>query len=283
MHDNNLLGCSSHPDSPTIGRGKCRTKMQGAWQETCAPGESRSTSLHATQARRISGLFSSLGKKCGIRHWNSFVDPNRRAFLEQVRPFPAFVPILACDCKVQAQGLQQADNSSQHEQGFRREIRTLAGFETRVQPGGIIIDQIRFCILLGSVAFLIWFSLQLGAMRIYQAEECSNISVARLLATGETSPGVDLFHVLLSWVLPDSTRSADLYASARLVMLVIFWANWILIALATGKRLFSHRWLVALVGAATLPLFGIMGSKPGLTICCSPDYCWRGVQCGFVR
>jgi hypothetical protein len=63
---------------------------------------------------------------------------------------------------------------------------------------------------------------------------------------------MDLFQLILSRVMSPLSRSADLFAGAREVSLMIFWLNWILLALATGEKILSRRWLVALACAATL-------------------------------
>lgn len=104
------------------------------------------------------------------------------------------------------------------------------------------------------VAALGCFSLWLAAMRIYQVDECMEVYVARILATGNIAVAghVTLFQVILSFFLHGPARSADLIATARLLMVLLFWTNWILMALATGEKLFSPRWFFALIGAATL-------------------------------
>jgi hypothetical protein len=106
--------------------------------------------------------------------------------------------------------------------------------------------------VLGAVMALGWFALFLAVSRIYQVDEAENLYVASVLASGAAVPGTDLFQAMLSWLIPFASSSADLFSSARLLMVIVFWLNWILMAAATGERLFSRRWLVALVGAATL-------------------------------
>jgi hypothetical protein len=107
-------------------------------------------------------------------------------------------------------------------------------------------------LLLAGLAVLGWFSFFLAATRIYQVDECLNVFAARLIATRQSPAAMDFFQLLLSWLLPAGARAADLFASARLLTWLIFWLNFILIALATGERIFSRRWLIALVCAATL-------------------------------
>src|ERR1019366_476825 len=111
-------------------------------------------------------------------------------------------------------------------------------------------------VLLASLAGLLWFSHRLTGVRVYHADECQNVSMARIIATGQTKAfyaETGLFQMgLLAWLARGATRSADMFVPARFVMLEIFWLNVVLIALATGERLWSRRGLVALVGAATL-------------------------------
>lgn len=110
-------------------------------------------------------------------------------------------------------------------------------------------------VMLGCVLWLGWFSLQLAATRIYQVDECMEVYVAHVLASAPDKAAaghVTLFQIVISWLLPKSANSVTLFEGARLGMLVLFWINWILLACATGERLFSRRWLVALAGAASL-------------------------------
>ena len=110
--------------------------------------------------------------------------------------------------------------------------------------------------LLVSLAALVWFSHRLTGVRIYHADECQNASMARIIATGQTKAcyaEVGLFQMgPLAWLARGATQSVDILVPARFVMLEIFWLNVVLIALATGERLFSRRGLAALIGAATL-------------------------------
>jgi hypothetical protein len=116
----------------------------------------------------------------------------------------------------------------------------------RVLKGISVAALVAGIVLLGKLSFT------LAAMRIYQVDECLNVFVARMIANGQSSPGMEFFQLILSWVIPASARAVDLFASARLLTWLIFWLNLILIAMATGERIFSRRWLVALAGAATL-------------------------------
>lgn len=97
-----------------------------------------------------------------------------------------------------------------------------------------------------------WLAFYLAAMRIYQVDECGNVYVAHMLSQGRTEAGMDLFQFILSRGMSAISRSADMFAYARVFSLMIFWVNWILLAMATGEKIFSRRWLMALAGAATL-------------------------------
>ena len=110
-------------------------------------------------------------------------------------------------------------------------------------------------ILLLGLAALAGLSIHLAVTRIYQVDECAELSVARILATGQARTylgNISLLQFPLSWAVHGATRSADYYMPARLVMVAIFWLNLVLIAIATGERLLSRRGMVALLGAATL-------------------------------
>jgi hypothetical protein len=110
-----------------------------------------------------------------------------------------------------------------------------------------------FVALFGGLA---WYSAYLAANRIYQVDECQNIYMARVLATGQTSEfftNASLFLLgPLSWLTKAFQQSENIFASARLLFLGIFWLNLFLIALIAGKRIRSTEGLIALVGAATL-------------------------------
>jgi hypothetical protein len=110
-------------------------------------------------------------------------------------------------------------------------------------------------ILLGSLAALVCLSIHLAATRIYQVDECTEVVVANILASGHAKTytgNFGLLHFPLAWAAHGATRAADLYVSGRFVMVTIFWLNLVLIAMATGERLLSRSGLIALVGAATL-------------------------------
>lgn len=110
-------------------------------------------------------------------------------------------------------------------------------------------------ILLGGLAALMGFSVYLAATRVYQVDECMEIIVARVLASGERKTfqgSIGLLQFPLACAVRGATRAVDFYVAGRLVMVGIFWLNLALIALATGERLLSRRGLIALLGAATL-------------------------------
>lgn len=122
----------------------------------------------------------------------------------------------------------------------------------QVRAASPLLAAASIILLVAGIGLLGWLSFSLAGFRIYQVDECVNVFGARMIATHEATAGMDLFQLLLSWVLPAGARAAELFASARLVTWLIFWLNLILIALATGERIFSRRWLFALAGAATL-------------------------------
>ncbi|HXS69620.1 MAG TPA: hypothetical protein VN761_12305, partial [Candidatus Polarisedimenticolia bacterium] len=125
-------------------------------------------------------------------------------------------------------------------------IRKPANVQSRVLKGV-------FCGLLAlGVALLGWFSFYLAATRIYQVDECLNVFAAHMIASHQSGQGMELFQLLLSRMVSLTSRSADIFAYARVVCLMIFWLNWILLAMATGEKILSRGWLVALAFAATL-------------------------------
>src|SRR5688572_23402130 len=114
-------------------------------------------------------------------------------------------------------------------------------------------------VLLGGMAALLGFilyksSMSLAGIRIYHVDECQNVFMARVLATGQAEnfyASGSLLLVPLVW-LAGGNQASDLFASARLISLLVFWLNLVLIALATGEKLLSLRGLIAVVGAVTL-------------------------------
>lgn len=108
-----------------------------------------------------------------------------------------------------------------------------------------------------ALAGLVWFSSYLAAVRIYQVDECQNLYMARVLATGQANQfftNASLFLLgPLSWITKAAVSSVQAFDQARLIFLAVFWVNIFLLALlAAGGRLCSGRMVVALLGAATL-------------------------------
>jgi hypothetical protein len=111
-------------------------------------------------------------------------------------------------------------------------------------------------ISVGLLGGLAWYSAFLAANRIYQVDECQNVYMARVLATGQTSEfftNGSLFLIgPLSWLTRTLEQSENIFAAGRVLFLGIFWLNLFLIAMIAGKRLRSPEGIVALAGAATL-------------------------------
>src|ERR1051326_9040826 len=137
-------------------------------------------------------------------------------------------------------------------QNLARNRRSLRDLAARILSARVLAA---FLILAG-LGFLAWFSWRISAMRIFQVDECTEVYVAKVLTLGpERIAGlrdIGLFQVFLSWVITSGHRAMELFVSARFVMLEIFWLNLVLIAVATGEKLFSLRGTIALLGAATL-------------------------------
>lgn len=129
---------------------------------------------------------------------------------------------------------------------------TDAPIRERANARSGVFKIVSMAVLIAGILALGWFSFYLAAMRLYQVDECGNVYVAHMLSLGRTEAGMDLFQFLLSRGMGAISRSVDMFAYARVVCLMIFWLNWILLAMATGEKIFSRRWLVALAGAATL-------------------------------
>lgn len=106
-----------------------------------------------------------------------------------------------------------------------------------------------------ALAGLVWFSHRLAGIRIYQVDECQNVYSAWLMASGQSKAfflNLSLVHFPLAWVSHTATRATEFFVCARFFALEVFWLNVLLLAVATGVRLFSASGLVALAGAATL-------------------------------
>ena len=110
-------------------------------------------------------------------------------------------------------------------------------------------------ILVGGLGALVVLSCYLAVTRMYQVDECIELMVARILATGQAKTfagSIGLLQLPVALAVQGAVRSIDYYVAARLVMVAIFWINLVLMAIAAGERFLSRRWLVALLGAATL-------------------------------
>jgi hypothetical protein len=112
-------------------------------------------------------------------------------------------------------------------------------------------------ILLVGLAVLVCLSIHLSATRCYQVDECFEVAVAKILASGQAKSyagnlNLGLLQFPLACAIRGASRAADFFLRARFFMLGMFWLNVVLIVLATGERLLSRRGLFALVGAATL-------------------------------
>jgi hypothetical protein len=110
-------------------------------------------------------------------------------------------------------------------------------------------------LLVASLVALLLASHWLARHRIYQVDECQNVYVARLLATGQARnafTGVTLFLAPIAWITHNASHSVDMFATSRQFGWMLFWLNIFLIAVATGERIRSRRALLALVAAATL-------------------------------
>jgi hypothetical protein len=110
--------------------------------------------------------------------------------------------------------------------------------------------------LLGALLTLVWLSVRLAGIRIYQVDECMNLYMARVLATGQAGAfftNASLFLLgPLSWISQHATRSTELFASARLLFVAVFWLNLFLLASIASGRIFSARGCLAFAAAATL-------------------------------
>lgn len=111
-------------------------------------------------------------------------------------------------------------------------------------------------LVIAILAGLVWLSSHLAALRIYQVDECLNVYMARVLATGHTSEFFTTASLFLlgplSWISKDANQSMEAFEMARLVFLGIFWLNLFLLALIASGRLHSLKTLLALVAAATM-------------------------------
>src|SRR5882672_5746302 len=63
-----------------------------------------------------------------------------------------------------------------------------------------VLKGISIGVLVAGIGVLLKLSFTLAAMRIYQVDECLNVFVARMIANGQSSSGMELFQLILSWV-----------------------------------------------------------------------------------
>jgi hypothetical protein len=110
--------------------------------------------------------------------------------------------------------------------------------------------------LLVYLGVLVCFSLHLSQSRLLQVDECQNVYMARVLATGQAqnffTDGSLFLLGPLAWITRSLHHSAEIFDAARLLFLAVFWLNISLMAAIVSGRLFSLRGLVALVAAASL-------------------------------
>ena len=110
--------------------------------------------------------------------------------------------------------------------------------------------------LIVGLAVLAWLTSQLAATRIYQVDECQNIYMSRVLASGETGHFFTngSFYILgpLSWIVGRATQSAQVFSNARLLFLGVFWFTLALMAAIASGRGPSRLTLLSLFVASTL-------------------------------
>src|ERR1043166_41705 len=138
--------------------------------------------------------------------------------------------------------------------GVQKLVNRLAVL-SRTLVRSVSLDHAWIGLLGAGVAALIWFSLHLAAVRIFQVDECNNVFAARMVATGQSHTAIghiDLFQFALALVVRGASRSIDLFTSSRFVMTEFFWLNLVLMVVASGERLLSRGGLIALAAAATL-------------------------------
>lgn len=110
--------------------------------------------------------------------------------------------------------------------------------------------------VIGVLLGLFLFSLFLAETRIYQVDEAQNVFLARILASHWEKThflSIELWHVWpLSWLAARFSGALSLLHAARLLMLGVYWVNIFLIALNCNIHWKSSRFLLVLLGAATL-------------------------------
>ncbi len=106
-----------------------------------------------------------------------------------------------------------------------------------------------------ALVLLAGLSAVLAARRVYQADECQTVTMARVDARAESGryfTDASLATVALAPLMRADAPSRVLFARARAAMLVLFWANLLLLALCAEGTLASRQGLTALLAAATL-------------------------------
>ncbi len=116
--------------------------------------------------------------------------------------------------------------------------------------------------LIVGLAVLAWLTSQLAATRIYQVDECQNIYMSRVLASGETghffTNGSFFLLGPLSSIVGRATQSAQVFSNARLLSLGVFWFNLALMAVIASGRGPSRLTLLSLfVGVDAGPALGL--------------------------
>jgi hypothetical protein len=96
----------------------------------------------------------------------------------------------------------------------------------------------------------------LAVHRIYQVDEAQNLTMIRVLATGQSAQFFTnaLLWMLgpMSWLVGALDQAVPIFTWSRLLFLGVFFLNIYLLALNTGARLGSFGGAAALLGAATL-------------------------------
>src|SRR5688500_6904500 len=104
----------------------------------------------------------------------------------------------------------------------------------------------RLALLVGA-ALLFTLSVWLAWDRIYQVDEAQSVAMARIIATHQTASfftSTPLYLLILAPISLISDRSEDLFHVFRLVAVVLFWTNVLLLVHATGAHLRSREGIV---------------------------------------
>ena len=110
--------------------------------------------------------------------------------------------------------------------------------------------------LVALLVFLVGFSVYLAITRIYQVDECQNLYMAMVLATGKAADfftnGALFLLGPLSWISRGCDSSQSIFTWGRILSVGIFWLNLLLLAAIASRRLWSTTGLIALAAVATL-------------------------------